>query len=455
MEELRVLSPTGMLGSGFRTESLQRALEWDPHFIGCDAGSTDAGPYYLGSGEIQFSEKALRRDLEHLLAAARARRIPLLVGSAGTGGADPHLEQVVDIVTQAARAQDLHFRLGVIRCEPPRDYLKQKYRDGKIRPLPNAPKLDEALFDRSAHIVAMAGVEPFQAALDMGADVVVSGRSSDTSIFSAIPVREGFPPGVVWHAAKILECGAASVTHRKYPDPMFAWIRQDHFVVEPPNPEYRCTPVSVASHNLYENGSPDELYEPSGVLLTDHARYEAVSDRAVRVSGSRFERAERPTVKLEGAELAGYQSVILGAVRDPIIIRQLDSWLEGMQVALRQRFQNTFGADVTSKHRLQIRRYGIDGAMGRIEPDRHPGHEVGVVMEVTADSMELAAALAKSAAHFAIHYPVPEWHGLITSLAFPYSPPELTRGPVYRFNLNHLLEPATALEPFRIETVTV
>jgi len=44
---------------------------------------------------------------------------------------------------------------------------------------------------------------------------------------------------------------------------------------------------------------------------------------------------------------------------------------------------------------------------------------------------------------------------LITSLAFPYSPPELNRGPVYRFNLNHLLEPATALEPFQVETVNV
>jgi len=455
VEELRVLSATGMLGSGFRTESLERALDWEPHFIGCDAGSTDAGPYYLGSGHVQFSEKALRRDLEQLVVAARSRRIPLLIGSAGTGGADPQVDYVVEIVRQVARAHDLHFRLGVVKCEPPRDYLKQKYRLGKIRPLANAPAIDEALFDRSAHIVGMAGVEPFQAVLDAGANVVVSGRSSDTSIFSAIPVREGFPPEIVWHAAKILECGAASVTHRKYPDPMFAWLRDDHFVVEPPNPEYRCTPVSVASHNLYENASPHELYEPSGLLLTDQARYEAVNDRAVRVSGSRFEPAKTLTIKLEGAELAGYQSVILGAVRDPIIIRQLDSWLEGMQSALRQRFENTYGPDVASKYKLLIRRYGIDAAMGRIEPDRHPGHEVGIVMEITADTMELASALAGSAAHFAIHYPVPEWHGLITSLAFPYSPPELKRGAVYRFNLNHLLEPATALEPFRVETITI
>src|SRR5581483_5358307 len=86
--EVRALAGTGMLGSGFRLDSLERALAWRPDFIGCDAGSTDGGPYYLGSGAWQFSRDAVRRDLRALLAAARRLRVPLLVGSAGTGGAD-------------------------------------------------------------------------------------------------------------------------------------------------------------------------------------------------------------------------------------------------------------------------------------------------------------------------------------------------------------------------------
>jgi hypothetical protein len=47
-------------------------------------------------------------------------------------------------------------------------------------------------------------------------------------------------------------------------------------------------PQSVASHTLYENADPFDLKEPSGTLDTREARYEAISDRAVRVSGSRF-----------------------------------------------------------------------------------------------------------------------------------------------------------------------
>ena len=50
-----------------------------------------------------------------------------------------------------------------------------------------------------------------------------------------------------------------------------------------------------------------------------------------------------------------------------------------------------------------------------------------------------------------VHYPVPEWTGLITSIAFPYSPAEITRGASYRFNMNHVVEPASPLEMFPIE----
>jgi len=51
MKEIRILSATGILGSGFREETLKRAMHLEPHFIGADSGSTDPGPHYLGSGD--------------------------------------------------------------------------------------------------------------------------------------------------------------------------------------------------------------------------------------------------------------------------------------------------------------------------------------------------------------------------------------------------------------------
>jgi ribosome modulation factor len=444
-----------MLGSGFREETMKRAMALRPDFIGADSGSTDPGPYYLGSGDTHFSDSAYKRDLRLMLRAGRAAGIPVIVGSACTAGIDAQLDRLVGIARDIAREDQLQFRLAAIRSEPDRAYLKRKLTEGKITPLANAPRLDESVLERASHVVGLAGIEPYIEALDHGAEVIIAGRSSDTSIFAALPVMRGCNPATAWHMAKILECGAACVVQRKYPDCMVATLADDHFIVEPPNPEYRCDPVSVASHNLYENSTPYELIEPSGVLSTVEARYEALSDRAVRVSGSTFRKSERYTIKLEGAELAGYQSIIVGAVRDPVILRQFDSWLAGLEKACKDRIRAVFGEDIDEKYKFHVRVFGKNAAMGPLEPETAIGHELGLLFQVTAQTQELATALMKSVGHMAVHYPVPEWSGLITSIAYPYSPAEIARGASYRFSLNHVVEPASPLEMFRIEYETV
>src|SRR5271157_3866492 len=91
-EEIRVLAGTAVMGSGFLESSLAEGLRRNPHFIGCDAGSTDPGPHYLGAGEAAFSRDAVKRDMRLLLLGARRLKIPLLIGSAGTSGDDVHLD---------------------------------------------------------------------------------------------------------------------------------------------------------------------------------------------------------------------------------------------------------------------------------------------------------------------------------------------------------------------------
>jgi hypothetical protein len=225
MEEIRVLSPTGVCGSGFLEASFESALAQRPHFIGCDAGSTDPGPEFLGSGRTAFPPDAIARDLRLMLLGARKLGIPLLIGSAGTGGNDIQVRLVHELVRKIARTEGLQFRLAVIHAEQDKGYLKKQLREGRIKPLHPAPHFDERTIERSEHIVGMMGAEPFQRALEAGADVVIAGRASDTAIFAALPTLRGFPEGIAWHCAKILECGAAAVVNRKTPDCMFAWVR--------------------------------------------------------------------------------------------------------------------------------------------------------------------------------------------------------------------------------------
>jgi hypothetical protein len=116
----------------------------------------------------------------------------------------------------------------------------------------------------------------------------------------------------------------------------------------------------------------------------------------------------------------------------------------------KDRIRTVFGEEVERQYRLDVRVFGKDATMGPLEPETGIGHEVGLLFQMTAPTQELATSLMKSVGHMAVHYPVPEWSGLITSIAFPYSPPEIARGAGYRFNLNHVVEPGTPLEMFRI-----
>jgi len=238
---------------------------------------------------------------------------------------------------------------------------------------------------------------------------------------------------------------------------MIACLYKDHFTVEPLDPDVKCTPQSVAAHSLYENYDPHYIQESSGTLDISEAAYQAVSDRAVKVSGSKFILREPLTLKLEGAEFVGYQSILIGSIRDPIIIRQIDDWLDRLKEKVWERIEELY-PDTAKRGNLTVfyHLYGKNGTMGALEPIKEIlSHEVCIITEVTAESQEIATAIASSIRHIALHLPVPEWSGLITGLATPYSPPYLERGPVYRFNLNHVLEVEDPMEAFQIEIISI
>src|SRR5229473_1660528 len=454
MDEIRTIAPSGAVGAGYDEASFLAAMEHErPHFIGCDSGSTDPGPFPLGSGVSHWNRVLYKRDLAPMLRAALKYQVPLLIGSAGSAGGDLNLAWAREILLEIAREEGLHFKLGVIHSEQKRDYLKRRLREGRIRALNPVLPYNEEVIDRSTHIVGMMGIEPFQVALKGGADVVLAGRASDTSIFSAIPIREGFPAGIVWHAAKVLECGGASAVHTTAAglDGMIARITHDYFEVEPPNPAMRCSPTSVASHTLYENRSPSTLVEPSGTLDTSNAVYEASGERAVRVRGSRFTHAKEYTVKLEGAELIGTQAFVVGAIRDPGIIRQFDVWLAEVKERSLKRVADVFKGN-PPKHHVTFRVYGKNAVLGDLEPNPViEGHEICLIIEVIAPDEAQATAILHATAHIALHHPVPQWSGLITALAYPFAPSTTVKGPVYRFNANHVVVPEDPCEMFPME----
>src|SRR6185295_2699274 len=92
---MRLLGASGQLGYGIPTPAFNAGLERKPHLIGCDMGSIDPGPYYLGSGELATAPGQTRRDLRKVMLGARQLDIPLVIGSAGSAGAQPHLDKTL------------------------------------------------------------------------------------------------------------------------------------------------------------------------------------------------------------------------------------------------------------------------------------------------------------------------------------------------------------------------
>jgi hypothetical protein len=252
---------------------------------------------------------------------------------------------------------------------------------------------------------------------------------------------------VAFHAGKILECGTGSVEQRLHPDSLCAVLDEEGFTVEPANPLMRCTPQSVVAHTMYENADLYQLVEPGGVLDTSEARYDAVSDRAVRVTGSKFQPAPY-TVKLEGATLAGYRSIAVAGIDDPLVLGQFPKFLETLNLSVQRKVRDSLGLE-PAKYSLNWRVYGRPDAPGpALQLGQMPDHLVGVFIDVVAPTQSLASAIVTIAWHTGLHHPIPEYHGLISNFAFPMSPPGIDAGPVYRFCANHVWELHDPCAPF-------
>jgi hypothetical protein len=433
--ELRILSPTAILGYGFPEESFAKGVEKRPDVIACDAGSTDPGPYYLGSGK-SFTDRAfVKRDLRFMLKAGRRLGVPVIVGSAGGSGALPHLLWCRRIIEEIAGEERLSFTMGVIRSDVDKAVVKDALRRGRIRPLPFVPELTEQSIDESTQIVAQIGSEPIIRALQSGCDVVLAGRCYDPANFAALPIMRGFDEGLSLHMGKILECGAIAASPGSGADCAFATLYEDRFVLEALSPKRRFTRESAAAHTLYEKSDPYRLPGPGGVIDLTACSFTELGDGKVEVRGSRHERTPAYWVKLEGARRLGCRSISIAGTRDPVMVRDIDGILEAV------RGQVDSMAAGALRGSLHFHVYGKNGVMGETEPVKETrSHELGIIIEAISPTQAEADSLVSVTRSTLLHYGYPGRVSTAGNLAFPFSPSDMEAGDVYGFSLYHLME---------------
>ena len=348
------------------------------------------------------------------------------------------------MIRDIARAEGLHFRMAVIRADMPRALLKQAVREGRMTGMDGMAKLTEQDIDDASNIVGQMGMGPFRRALADGVDVIIAGRACDTAIFAALPTMLDFPPGICGHMAKIIECASLCCVPGGR-DTILATLDHEGFDLESMNP------ASVAAHSLYEQADPYSVTEPEGHVDLRDAHYTALDDRRTRVAGARWVPTTDPTIKLEGAACIGERAVLLAGAADPRFIARHAEILSAVTEVVRELVCEDQPQDYT----LRFRVYGVNGVRG-VVPDGEPSPGEAFIMgECIAPTRERAAEVVRTTKQYLLHHGYPGRLSTAGNLAFPFTPPEVSLGPAYRFNVYHLMhvQDADGLFPLDIEAL--
>jgi hypothetical protein len=444
----RILIPSGALGLGYDKAALNRAVAAKPDLIAIDGGSTDSGPSYLGRGVSKYATESTKIEWQGLIEARAAAGCPLVIGTAGTCGTDSTVDWLYNITLEIL--SDLGQSAKIARLYSEQD--PAKIAQTPLSPLSAAPHVDAGTIQNCTHIVALAGAEQIQTALNTGADIIISGRTTDTAIIAALPLQNGNHAGAAWHGAKIGECGALCATN-----PQSGVILVDFddtgFTVTPMADGAKATPHTVSAHMLYENSDPFILFEPGGHLDVTRATYTAIDDTSVRVTGSQWVPSDTYTVKLEGARIAGFQTILMVLLRDAHYVANAQIWCDDIIAKHATKVADRLGLDPATWH-AELRIIGQNANLGTLEQRTSDASELGVLAILTAPDQATANTLGKMMNPYLLHHPLTQEEEQPT-FAFPFSPAEIDRGAAYEFVLHHVMALVDPMDAFRLVVTDV
>jgi len=439
-QNLRVMISTGHLGTAPSSpESYYRGLETNPDYVVADGGSSDPGPVYLGE-DINLGQFA-REEMELFVPSTRKKGIPLIIGSAGDSGSNRGVDEFVGMVKEIAREQRLpKFKVGYFYSEVPKALVKSKL--GKSEGLGGFPALTAEEADNATRIVAVAGAHPYIKLLDMGADVIIGGRSGDIAWTAGPCIRAGFPEGLAYHMGKMIECASLVAEPFMGKETVIGTITKDDIRITPYHPDQRCTIGSVAGHSMYERETPYFEHALGGTLDMRACRYEQADARTVRITGAKWLLAKELRVKLEGAKKIGERYMGFVGVRDPHVVKNIESAIEWSKTAVARRFPDT-------KYELYFHVFGRDAILKELEPVKaQPAHELGLVVEGVAATDALAEKITDFATRMFFLSRIPGVKGTAGTAATTKK--TMKSSPGYMWNVNHTIPIDDPLELFPV-----
>ncbi len=437
---MKIVALNGLLGYGYNEEALNIAFSEKVDYLGVDAGSTDPGPYYLGSGKSFTDRSAVKRDLQLAIPKALAHKAPFIIGTAGGAGSVRHVSWLKEIILEIAKEQGLHFKLGIVYSDVSKDYVLEKLENGKIINMSDEFPLCKKEVEKSETIVSQIGIAPIIELLDKKVDIILCGRACDTAIYAAPCIYEGYNEGLAFHMAKIMECGSMCSEPVAAADVMQGYMYDDYFELRPANPIRKCTVDRVAAHTLYEQTNPYLIFEPDGVADLSNSTFEQVDERTVRVKGSAFRKADVKTLKLEGVKCSGYRTICTANIYDKDTIENFDFIKDTVTEFVRENTKNTIDPE---KYTLSFKTAGgVDSSLN-------------VIIDSVGETQEVADTICSLARSRMLHCDFPGRKSSAGNLAFPFSPSDIHVGKVFEFSIFHLAKVDSFTETSEIKVCEV
>ena len=460
MRKVSLLVSTGNLGDNIIEKgTFYEGVKRDIDFFGADAGTADAGPTFLGADKPHNPIEWERHDLEITLVESRKKKVPMIVGSSSTTGTDRGVNLYADIIRSVAKERKMEpFTMALIYSELSIDMLRERVRRGETEPLGASFPLTDEVLDNTTYVTASMGIEQITHALEKGADVIIAGRACDDAVLAAYPIFKGFDKGISLHMGKAAECASLVCWPQKVKESIIATVYDDHFTIEPLHPDQQATPHSVAAHSMYERTNPFVQALPGGILDMHNSKYEALTDRICKVSGSVFVPSPDGSykVKLEGAGEAGHRVYHFVGIRDTRAIEHLDLILADT----RKKVSEIIGPHRDGLYELYFHTYGKDAIMRENEPVvKTSSHEVAIVIEVISKDLELATSVVKCAKFrfFYMSYPG-QMNSSGGSVALLTDEPLFPKNKCYQWTVDHLVTLKDPLDPeifrYTFETVS-
>jgi hypothetical protein len=264
-----------------------------------------------------YATDFITQVMKPLIKEIAAKRIKVIANAGGV-----NLPACRRALEQVAQEAGVTLHIGTVEGDDLMPRLKE-LRAQDVRELSSGAPLPERVMSANAYL----GAFPIAAALDAGADIVVTGRCVDSALAVGPLIHEfGWRPddydrlgagGLVGH---IIECGAQATGGNftdwedvpGWDDAGFpiAEVRADgSFVLtKPAGTGGLVTPLSVGEQMLYELGDPAAYVLPDVICDFSRVTMRQAGDNRVLVEGARG-RAPTSTYKVCATYLGGFGCV--------------------------------------------------------------------------------------------------------------------------------------------------